>query len=70
MIPAASPIVGPEERAAVDAVMASGGLAQGPQVAAFEREFSAIVGELRVRGGELRHFRPAPGPACPGRGSW
>lgn len=44
MIPAARPLIGDEERAAVDAVLASGGLAQGPQVAAFEREFSAFVG--------------------------
>jgi len=41
MIPAAKPIVGDEERAAVDAVLASGMLAQGPEVAAFEQEFSA-----------------------------
>lgn len=40
-IPAAKPIVGDDERAAVDAVLASGMLAQGPEVAAFEREFSA-----------------------------
>jgi dTDP-4-amino-4,6-dideoxygalactose transaminase len=45
MIPAARPLIGDEERAAVDAVLASGGLAQGPQVAAFEREFSAFVGD-------------------------
>lgn len=45
VIPAARPIIGDEERAAVDAVLATGGLAQGPQVAAFEQEFAAIVGD-------------------------
>lgn len=44
MIPAAKPIIGEEERAAVDSVLASGGLAQGSQVAAFEREFAEVVG--------------------------
>ena len=43
MIPAAKPLIGDEERAAVDRVMRSGMLAQGPEVAAFETEFSAIV---------------------------
>jgi perosamine synthetase len=43
MIPAARPEIGAEERAAVDRVMQSGMLAQGPEVAAFEQEFSAIV---------------------------
>jgi len=43
MIPAARPEIGDEERAAVDRVMQSGMLAQGPEVAAFETEFSAIV---------------------------
>jgi dTDP-4-amino-4,6-dideoxygalactose transaminase len=38
-IPPAKPIIGEEERAAVDAVLASGMVAQGPEVAAFEREF-------------------------------
>jgi len=40
-IPAAKPIIGADERAAVDRVLASGMLAQGPEVAAFEQEFSA-----------------------------
>ncbi len=43
MIPAAHPIIGDDERAAVDAVLRSGMIAQGPQVAAFEEEFSALV---------------------------
>lgn len=43
MIPAANPIIGKEERKAVDRVLKSGGLAQGPEVAAFEKEFSAHV---------------------------
>ena len=44
MIPAAKPYIGAEERAAVDRVLASGMLAQGPEVAAFEQEFSEVVG--------------------------
>ena len=44
MIPAAKPLIGAEEREAVDRVLQSGMLAQGPEVAAFESEFSAIVG--------------------------
>jgi perosamine synthetase len=43
MIPAAKPLIGPEERAAVDRVLQSGMLAQGPEVAVFEKEFSSIV---------------------------
>ncbi|WP_306232505.1 DegT/DnrJ/EryC1/StrS family aminotransferase [Agrococcus beijingensis] len=48
LIPAAKPIIGDEEREAVDRVMRSGLIAQGPEVAAFEREF----GE-RLVGGRL-----------------
>jgi dTDP-4-amino-4,6-dideoxygalactose transaminase len=44
VIPAAKPIIGDEERAAVDRVMRSGMLAQGPEVAAFEQEFSTATG--------------------------
>lgn len=40
LIPAAKPIIGDEERAAVDRVMRSGMVAQGPEVAAFEGEFA------------------------------
>ncbi|WP_062077108.1 DegT/DnrJ/EryC1/StrS family aminotransferase [Demequina globuliformis] len=39
-IPAAKPIVGDEEREAVDRVMRSGMIAQGPEVATFEEEFA------------------------------
>ncbi|GCD20833.1 DegT/DnrJ/EryC1/StrS family aminotransferase [Cellulomonas algicola] len=39
-IPAAKPLIGDDERAAVDRVMRSGMIAQGPEVAAFEREFA------------------------------
>ena len=42
-IPAARPLIGEEERSAVDRVLQSGMMAQGPEVAAFENEFSTIV---------------------------
>jgi len=45
MIPAAKPLIGDDERAAVDRVLRSGMIAQGPEVAAFETEFAdALVG--------------------------
>lgn len=40
LIPAAKPLIGDDERAAVDRVLRSGMIAQGPEVAAFEREFA------------------------------
>jgi perosamine synthetase len=43
VIPAAKPIIGDDERAAVDRVMRSGMIAQGPEVAAFEQEFAAAL---------------------------
>ncbi|GAA1508911.1 DegT/DnrJ/EryC1/StrS family aminotransferase [Nocardioides humi] len=43
LIPPAKPIIGEEERAAVDRVLRSGMIAQGPEVAAFETEFAARV---------------------------
>lgn len=47
MIPAARPEIGDEERTEVDRVLRSGMLAQGPEVAAFEDEFAAVVGGRR-----------------------
>ena len=44
MILAAKPIIGDDEREAVDRVLRSGMLAQGPEVAAFEEEFSKFAG--------------------------
>jgi perosamine synthetase len=44
-IPAARPLIGEEERSAVDRVLQSGMMAQGPEVAAFESDFSAIVAD-------------------------
>jgi perosamine synthetase len=44
MIPAAKPIIGKEERRAVQRVMKSGMLAQGPEVASFESEFASVIG--------------------------
>jgi dTDP-4-amino-4,6-dideoxygalactose transaminase len=43
MIPAAKPLIGDDEREAVDRVLRSGMIAQGPEVAAFEREFADQV---------------------------
>lgn len=40
LIKAAEPQIGAEEAAAVDRVLRSGGIAQGPEVASFESEFS------------------------------
>lgn len=45
-IPAARPLIGRDERRAVDRVMRSGMLAQGPEVAAFEDEFAKVVDGL------------------------
>ncbi len=47
-IPPAKPIIGDEERAAVDRVLRSGMIAQGPEVAAFESEFAHHFGLNRA----------------------
>lgn len=44
-IPLAKPMIGRAERRAVNRVLRSGNLAQGPEVASFEIEFSKIVGD-------------------------
>ena len=43
-IPPAKPLIGDEESAAVERVMRSGMIAQGPEVAAFERDFAEHFG--------------------------
>lgn len=48
MIPAAKPLIGDAEREAVDRVMRSGVIAQGPEVAAFEQEFGAALAAGRT----------------------
>jgi dTDP-4-amino-4,6-dideoxygalactose transaminase len=47
-IPAAKPVIGAEERAAVDRVLQSGMIAQGPEVAEFEREFGEALVDGRT----------------------
>jgi perosamine synthetase len=48
MIPAAKPLIGDEERAAVDRILRSGVIAQGPEVAAFESEFAEHLVDGRI----------------------
>ena len=64
MIPAAKPIIGDDERAAVDRVLRSGMIAQGPEVAAFEQEFGAhLAGGRTCVAVNSGTAGPAPRPA-------
>ena len=68
-IPAARPLIGDEERAAVDRVLRSGMLAQGPEVARVRAGVRrALRARPALRRGQLRHLRPAPGSARRGVG--
>jgi dTDP-4-amino-4,6-dideoxygalactose transaminase len=48
VIPAARPMIGDDEREAVDRVLRSGMIAQGPEVAAFESEFATQLVDGRT----------------------
>jgi perosamine synthetase len=48
VIPAAKPLIGDDEREAVDRVLRSGMIAQGPEVAAFESEFATQLVDGRT----------------------
>src|SRR5256714_14872405 len=73
MIPVMRPALGEEEALAAAEAVRSGWVAQGPRVAAFEREFAAAVGAGEGVAGASCTARvrppprlPHPGPRDPG----
>ena len=65
-IPAARPVIGEAEIEAAVRVLRSGMVVQGPEVAAFEEEFSRAGRRAALRRRQLRHLRAAADPAGPG----
>ena len=65
-IPPARPVIGDAEIDAAVRVLRSGRVVQGPEVAAFEQEFSALVDGRALRRRQLGHLGAAAGPAGAG----
>ena len=63
MIPIIKPLMDEREAEAARRVILSGWITQGPEVAAFEKEFAALHRALRTRGRVELHHGAAPGAA-------